>query len=329
MNATLILATGSHAGIKEPLKLGYYMIGRDGECQIRPKSHSVSRRHCLLHHSSHGVRVYDLASANGTRVNEQVLEPNEWAWLCDGDQLRCGKIAFRVALETADQPADSAVAQASIAPQAAPQSVIVRGKAWQDFDVVSFLEAEDEAERRQRDAALESQARNRSARHSAASGESKSQSSEMTSIDVVEGDPEAQAVLAEARDRARRTAAGADDSDAQVSARARRIAAIRAKIEANRRDAELNKAIHRSLSRNAEIIDRPLPGSSRSQNKVAAVPGKVSRTSPTHNLASEQTTSLLKLCGAILLATVITGFFGYSLYVTVNGEPARITDEID
>lgn len=94
----LVVATGSHAGVIAEIKEGIYMIGRDRECQIRPKSQSVSERHCLVQHQSSVVRVFDLDSAEGTFVNEQVVTPKTWKLLNHGDQLRCGRYRFEVVI---------------------------------------------------------------------------------------------------------------------------------------------------------------------------------------------------------------------------------------
>ena len=134
----LVLATGSRAGMVAPLHPGYYMIGRHGECQIRPKSRSVSRRHCLLQHECDQVRVFDLNSSSGTYVNDRKLEPRVWASLADGDSLRCGKILFHVSVKpgTDDDSSDSAS--------------MVGGAAWQADDIADFLELEDEVDREER-----------------------------------------------------------------------------------------------------------------------------------------------------------------------------------
>ena len=87
MIAQLILATGSHAGVAASIQLGYYMIGRHGECQIRPKSRSVSRRHCILHHTETQLLALDLDSSSGTYINGEKIIPNCWVKLNHGDQL--------------------------------------------------------------------------------------------------------------------------------------------------------------------------------------------------------------------------------------------------
>ena len=92
----LVVATGTHEGVAATIKEGIYMIGRDRECQIRPKSQSVSERHCLVQHQADVVRAFDLDSEEGTFINDQRLPPKAWHILNHGDRLRCGKYSFVV-----------------------------------------------------------------------------------------------------------------------------------------------------------------------------------------------------------------------------------------
>ena len=94
--AALMLASGSRRGIRAPLLNGYYLIGRDGECQIRPKSRSVSRRHCLIENRSGKLRLLDLRSTSGTHLNGERVRPESWFELKDSDEIRLGKICFGV-----------------------------------------------------------------------------------------------------------------------------------------------------------------------------------------------------------------------------------------
>ncbi len=301
MSAKLILTTGSHAGIEIPFKYGYYMIGRDEECQIRPSSHSVSRRHCLLHHSEHGLRVFDLASANGTHVNQERLEPNQWVWLRSDDKLRCGTLIFDVSVQFGSQRAGRTIATASLTAEDEADPPVIKQRAWEDFDIASFLEAEDEAERQERYAALRSQSNAKNV-----CDESRSRSCEVTSIDLVQGDKAAQAVLEEARRKA------AEQRDVRFSARAIRIAALRAKIEAERVDAERMDAINRALGQSGHVSKRPLPVTAFSRAS-GAQSKTVSRTESGRG----------RLYGVVLLATLFGGYFIYSANQVANGTPTH------
>ena len=151
MTARLILAVGSRAGLEAPLHTGYYMIGRHKECQIRPKSRSVSRRHCLLHHDEQGLKVLDLESSAGTYVDNVRLEPKRWYPLKDGGELRCGKVLFRAGVGGSSE---AIVPSKDLVPAGAAS--IVSGEAWHDVDVAGFLDAEDSVDRERRYADIRS-----------------------------------------------------------------------------------------------------------------------------------------------------------------------------
>jgi pSer/pThr/pTyr-binding forkhead associated (FHA) protein len=154
MPVTLIMTQGSHAGTAAPIHPGYYLVGRHKQCQIRPKSRSVSRRHCLLLSNDDGFGALDLKSTGGTYVNGQRLQPRQWRTLGDGDQIRFGKVAFSVSIQ---QPSPAVVSDHIVTntvndavtnvdrtgslqePRETPDS-------FNHFDVAEFLDSEEEAE---------------------------------------------------------------------------------------------------------------------------------------------------------------------------------------
>ena len=78
---------------------GEVIIGRTEECQIILQDPSISRKHAKVVVDQSGVRVLDLKSKNGTKLNgTQVME----AVLKNGDRLHLGKfeITFSDALES-------------------------------------------------------------------------------------------------------------------------------------------------------------------------------------------------------------------------------------
>ncbi|WP_146524301.1 FHA domain-containing protein [Novipirellula artificiosorum] len=156
MIVQLVLAAGSQAGVTASMQLGYYMIGRHAECQIRPKSRSVSRRHCLLHHTETELRVLDLNSASGTRINGQRIAPGQWIELTDADSLRCGKVAFEVSLQRRSVAA--ATDEDDRGHEKTPSTSMLQGDAWQELDVAGLLESADAAARDERYSRIRSQA---------------------------------------------------------------------------------------------------------------------------------------------------------------------------
>lgn len=151
MSVELIISQGSRAGTPATIRPGYYLVGRHKECQIRPKSKSVSRRHCLLLRNEDGFGALDLKSTGGTYVNGVRLHPHQWRVLADGDEIRFGKVLFHVAIENqafagaAVDSGDDASDVSSLSGQEgtdtsdAPES-------WQNVDVAEFLELEDQLE---------------------------------------------------------------------------------------------------------------------------------------------------------------------------------------
>jgi predicted component of type VI protein secretion system len=95
MEAKLIVATGKSAGRAIVLKRPRLLIGRAEECDIRPLSDEVSRRHCQVLKESDHVAVEDLGSRNGTFVNGKRIEAK--TLLHDGDRLRVGSLELTVA----------------------------------------------------------------------------------------------------------------------------------------------------------------------------------------------------------------------------------------
>ncbi len=64
-----------------------YTIGRGPDNQLVLPDAAVSRRHAVLERAGERLRVRDLGSRNGTRVNGQDVSEAE---LCDGDVLGIG-----------------------------------------------------------------------------------------------------------------------------------------------------------------------------------------------------------------------------------------------
>jgi pSer/pThr/pTyr-binding forkhead associated (FHA) protein len=95
MEAKLIVATGKSAGRAIVLKRPRLLIGRSEECDVRPLSEEVSRRHCQVLKETDHVAVEDLGSRNGTFVNGKKIEAK--TILHDGDRLRVGSLELTIA----------------------------------------------------------------------------------------------------------------------------------------------------------------------------------------------------------------------------------------
>lgn len=99
MNVQLIVVEGRPLGAAIPLKPGRFLIGRDGRCQLRPRSATVSQFHCVLRRQGGRITVEDLGSSNGTLVNAHLLGRGERVALQDGDRLQVGQLTFAIRTE--------------------------------------------------------------------------------------------------------------------------------------------------------------------------------------------------------------------------------------
>lgn len=99
MQLKLKVLSGSHAGKEIPISADKFLIGRSESCQLRPKSDSVSRRHCILVVKEGRVLLQDLKSRNGTYVNDKRLPSDKAKVLKPGDRLKIGKLDFEVVIE--------------------------------------------------------------------------------------------------------------------------------------------------------------------------------------------------------------------------------------
>lgn len=72
------------------------VVGRRDDCDIRVPLLGVSRRHCELVRNGQAIRVKDLASSNGTFVNDQRVTETI---LSPGDRLTVGPITFTVQID--------------------------------------------------------------------------------------------------------------------------------------------------------------------------------------------------------------------------------------
>lgn len=94
MITKLIVATGKSAGRSIAVKKNTLLIGRAEECDIRPLSEDVSRRHAAVHVGPADVWVEDLGSRNGTFVNgERIAAKTK---VVSGDVVKVGALELTV-----------------------------------------------------------------------------------------------------------------------------------------------------------------------------------------------------------------------------------------
>ena len=99
MKLSLIVLQGNSEGKEIPVRLNQFLIGRDPECQLRPASPAISKRHCALLVREGKVYLRDFDSTNGTFINGQPVKGE--AEVHDGDQINVGPLGFRSKLQAA------------------------------------------------------------------------------------------------------------------------------------------------------------------------------------------------------------------------------------
>jgi pSer/pThr/pTyr-binding forkhead associated (FHA) protein len=100
MKLSLVVATAGKAlGQVIPVKLAQFVIGRDPQCNLRPASALISKRHCAILIKNGQVFVRDFDSTNGTFINDNPVKGE--LPLHHDDVLKVGPLAFKVQVEDA------------------------------------------------------------------------------------------------------------------------------------------------------------------------------------------------------------------------------------
>ena len=148
MQMQLRVVTGGHEGKLISVNHDKFLIGRSDECHIRPKSESISRRHCAFVRKEGRILLIDLKSRNGTYVNDQKLDPSKAKILKNGDHIKVGKLEFIAVIEAGVSNVKKSevkdVKDAAARTAATPSS----DSRFEEVDVSSWLEEADQFERR-------------------------------------------------------------------------------------------------------------------------------------------------------------------------------------
>lgn len=89
---TLVAVTTHLAGTEFPITSDTAILGRTGENDLKVDHHSISRNHAKIVVKDGQVRMVDLQSKNGIRVNGEYWEEST---LKSGDIIELGKVQFR------------------------------------------------------------------------------------------------------------------------------------------------------------------------------------------------------------------------------------------
>ena len=134
MKLSLVVMTpGAQEGKALEIKLAQFVIGRDPQCQLRPASPVISKRHCALIQRDSKVFIRDFDSTNGTFVNDRQIKGE--VEVKNGDVLKAGPLLFRVQVDTpAPKPAEKPAAKVQPAVKAAAMK-----KPAEDEDIANML----------------------------------------------------------------------------------------------------------------------------------------------------------------------------------------------
>jgi pSer/pThr/pTyr-binding forkhead associated (FHA) protein len=105
MKVNLVVAAGVHEGKAIPVPGSQLLIGRDPECNLRPASPAVSKKHCLISVRNGSVFVKDLGSTNGTTINDAAVAGEQE--VANGDRLKVGPLDFFVQILRPQANSDS------------------------------------------------------------------------------------------------------------------------------------------------------------------------------------------------------------------------------
>lgn len=101
----VVLSEGQAKGKAILIAHPQFIIGRDKQCQLRPVSSLISKRHCAVLIRDEKAYIRDLESTNGTVLNDEPVKGEEE--LKEGDVLQVGPLIFRVEIQHSvaiDQP---------------------------------------------------------------------------------------------------------------------------------------------------------------------------------------------------------------------------------
>lgn len=108
MNFLLTIAEGKEAGREFVFDKETVSIGRSADCDVVLYDPGVSRRHARLTLEGDDVVAEDSGSANGTKVNGELIPKDERRVLNEGDLITLGPVVFSFSKQVAEEPASEA-----------------------------------------------------------------------------------------------------------------------------------------------------------------------------------------------------------------------------
>jgi predicted component of type VI protein secretion system len=93
----VVVNAGKASGQTIPIKTPQFVIGRDPDCNLRPASAMISKKHCAFVVKGGKVSLHDFDSTNGTFLNDESVK-GEVA-LKNDDVVKVGPLTFKIVIE--------------------------------------------------------------------------------------------------------------------------------------------------------------------------------------------------------------------------------------
>jgi len=120
-----------------------YIIGRAEGCHLRPKTDTVSRKHCAILVGKKGVAIKDYGSRNGVYINDKKIEAQ--TLLKADDELRIGDLNFVVLID--NSLASEKRPKVQNVKEVVARAGAVKDEAVEEDDVSGWLEEADELDK--------------------------------------------------------------------------------------------------------------------------------------------------------------------------------------
>jgi predicted component of type VI protein secretion system len=98
----MVVNAGKASGQTIPIKTAQFVIGRDAQCNLRPASAMISKKHCAVILKDGKLFLRDFDSTNGTFLNDERVT-GEVALKSD-DLIKVGPLTFKVIVEPTPAP---------------------------------------------------------------------------------------------------------------------------------------------------------------------------------------------------------------------------------
>ncbi len=95
-NPSLVVLSGGLQGTDYPIERATTVVGRGPDVDLAFDDETLSRQHASIEFAEGGLRLRDLGSLNGVRINGAEVK---WGELKHGDRFQLGDLAFQLILE--------------------------------------------------------------------------------------------------------------------------------------------------------------------------------------------------------------------------------------